>query len=454
MVHVKLKNFVHGKQTSGVKMVISCCAIGCKSRKNKNSSLSFHRFPREQSRRNKWIAALGRIKWQPNEYSYLCSAHFAGGKKSDDVDSPAYNPVLFESTPEKVRKKIIQDFTRYERAKKRRTRRRLNYNVGEKQSESIANDDSPTQQPLQPSVNSSCCEVTVTDKAVQTVGMTVHRPMKSFPSLISPDELKTNKKMVTYYTGLPSYAVLMVLYDFIAPFVSSNHGRNKLSKFHQFMIVLMKLRLNLADQDLAFRFGAHQSTISRKFKTWIYTMFVRLKPLIKWPEREVARQTMPIVFRGKFCKCICIIDCFEVFCERPSGLKARAQTYSQYKHHNTVKFLIAISPQGSISFISNGWGGRVSDQHLTENCGLLPNLLPGDLVLADRGFNISESVGLYCAELVIPPFTKGKPQLCPIEIENSREIAHVRIHVERVIGLLRQKYMFLKGELPINILTV
>ena len=80
-------------------------------------------------------------------------------------------------------------------------------------------------------------------------------------------------------------------------------------------------------------------------------MFIRLKPLIKWPEREVVGQTMSIVFRSKFRKCICIIDCLEVFCERPSGLKAKAQKYSQYKHHNTVKFLIAISPQGSISFI-------------------------------------------------------------------------------------------------------
>ena len=60
-------------------------------------------------------------------------------------------------------------------------------------------------------------------------------------------------------------------------------------------MVLVKLRLNLADQELAFRFGANQSTISRKIKTWIYTMFVQLKPLIKWPEREVARQTMPII---------------------------------------------------------------------------------------------------------------------------------------------------------------
>ena len=119
---------------------------------------------------------------------------------------------------------------------------------------------------------------------------------------------------------------------------------------------------------------------------------------------------MPMVFRNHFGKCICIIDCFEVFCERPNGLKARAQTYSQYKHHNTVKLLIGITPQGSVSFISKGWGGRVSDLHLTEHCGILNNL-PVDLVLADRGFNIQESIGIYCAEVKLPPFTEGKPQL-------------------------------------------
>ena len=89
----------------------------------------------------------------------------------------------------------------------------------------------------------------------------------------------------------------------------------------------------------------------------------------------------------------------------------RAQTWSNYKKHNTCKYLIGITPQRSVSFISKGWEGRVSDIHLTKNCGLLSKLLPGNVILADHGFTIEESVGMYCAEVRIPPFTKGKNNL-------------------------------------------
>lgn len=88
-------------------------------------------------------------------------------------------------------------------------------------------------------------------------------------------------------------------------------------------------------------------------------------------------------------------------------MRARAQTYSQYKHHNTVKYLISITPQGVISFVLKGWGGRTSDKHVTENSGFLELLSPGD-VLADRGFNVAESLGLVNARLKILAFTKGK----------------------------------------------
>lgn len=73
-------------------------------------------------------------------------------------------------------------------------------------------------------------------------------------------------------------------------------------------------------------------------------------------------------------------------------------------------------------------------------------------MLADRGFTISESVGFCCATLKIPAFTKGVPQLHPHSIEETRKIASVRIHVERIIGLTRSKFKILNGPVPITTL--
>lgn len=105
---------------------------------------------------------------------------------------------------------------------------------------------------------------------------------------------------------------------------------------------------------------------------------VQLVPdTIIWPEREEARKTVPISFRETFPFYSGIIDCFEIFIEESKDLKAKAQTSSNCKSHNTVKYLIAITPQGSLSFVSKGWGGRTSDT--TENSELLKKLKPGDL---------------------------------------------------------------------------
>lgn len=52
----------------------------------------------------------------------------------------------------------------------------------------------------------------------------------------------------------------------------------------------------------------------------------------------------------------------------------------------------------------------------------------------------------------MPAFTKGKDQLDPEDVERTRGIANVRIHVERVIVLLRRKYLILSGILPIDFL--
>ena len=205
--------------------------------------------------------------------------------------------------------------------------------------------------------------------------------------------------------------VLMTLFNFLEGCVTTT-ARTSLSKFQQFIMTLMRLRLNLTLTDLGYSYHVHESTVSRVFTLWINLMHTRLSPLIRWPEREQLWKTTPLSFSKHFSTNVAIIiDCFEIFCDKPTNLLARSTTFSTYKHHNTVKYLIGISPQGVISFISEGWGGRCSDKFITENCGILKNLLPGDVVLADRGFDIQDSVACYYAEIKIPDFTKGKKQL-------------------------------------------
>ena len=263
---------------------------------------------------------------------------------------------------------------------------------------------------------------------------------------------RDDDEKVRFHTGLTNWNLLMIVINFVQPFISTHH-LSALSPFQKVILTLMRLRLGLSGLDLGYRFGIHSSTVSRTFSTVIDILHRRLKHLILWPERDVLKSTMPMDFRKHCPTCVIIIDCFEIFIDRPSVLLARAQTYSSYKHHNTAKYLIGITPQGSVSFISRGWGGRVSDKYLTENCGLLNNLLPGDTVLADRGFDIKDSVGLYCATIKMPAFTKGKKQLSGIEVEQTRRIANVRIHVERVIGNVRKKYSILSLCQPLDFLN-
>ena len=117
-----------------------------------------------------------------------------------------------------------------------------------------------------------------------------------------------------------------------------------------------------------------------------------------------------------------------------------------------MKVFIAVAPTGSIGFISEAWGGRVSDKEITQKCGFLNLLEYGDEVLADRGFNVVDDLAVCGAKLLFPSSTKGKNQLSQKEIEQSRRLARVRIHVERVIGQMRKKYTILHNTLPVSLI--
>mgnify|MGYP001790959681 FL=1 len=177
-------------------------------------------------------------------------------------------------------------------------------------------------------------------------------------------------------------------------------------------------------------------------------MYKRFREVNIWPSQKLVREHMPECFKEKYSNTRVVIDCTEIFIQRPSSATAQQLTYSTYKSHNTAKALIGITPNCFISFLPDIQPGRLSDKELVIRSGLVDLLEPGDIVMADRGFTIEDLLN-DSVDLNIPPFLQNKSQFDSNEVAVTRSIASVRIHVERVIGRIR-RYSLLSSTYPNN----
>ena len=89
-----------------------------------------------------------------------------------------------------------------------------------------------------------------------------------------------------------------------------------------------------------------------------------------------------------------MLDASEVFIDTPNDCNYSRSTWSNYKHHNTVKFLVGCTPNGAISFVSPLYVGSISDVELTRISGLVEQLkgMSNISVMADRGFTIRDQL--------------------------------------------------------------
>ncbi|XP_068680082.1 uncharacterized protein [Montipora foliosa] len=184
----------------------------------------------------------------------------------------------------------------------------------------------------------------------------------------------------------------------------------KLTAEDELLLVLTRLRVGILEQDLAVRFELSQSHVSRIITTWVNAMFHRFKEVEIWP--------------------------------MPQKPRAQQLTFSTYKNHNTLKSLIGISGDGAINFVSTLEGGSISDRDLTVKSGILgKDWAKGDVLMADRGFEIQDDLAPLGVKLNIPPFLKGKGQFQEDELVKTQRIAKFRIHVERAIERIKNYHI-------------
>ena len=159
---------------------------------------------------------------------------------------------------------------------------------------------------------------------------------------------------------------------------------------NELFLTLMRLRLGLLHQDLAYRFKTNTRQVSTIILTWIQLLYKQFGTIWNlFSTWDKVRQRLPKCFKT-YKNIRCIIDCTEVHVQSPGNFEAQGNQYSSYKGHTTYKFLVAIAPNGAILFVSDAYEGSISDKEIVRVSGFLDFLNPGDVVMADRGFLIKE----------------------------------------------------------------
>nr|XP_022308967.1 uncharacterized protein LOC111114789 [Crassostrea virginica]XP_022310818.1 uncharacterized protein LOC111116122 [Crassostrea virginica] len=482
-------------------MVKGCCVHGCTANSMSNTDRNFYIIPKEAKRRDKWLRAINRAHvnkdgsvdrnrlWSPNSgHVYVCSAHFVSGKKVNDPCHPDFVPSIFPQNEKPSSIKV----DRYQRAIKRYNTESETQRTTARKKLKLLDQQSPTNimqfhsyvkspddhdsehcdkdlscnkavqmktRPVDPSLEKSDheremlfdeIENLICEKNEVLERVKILEKLMSVSSLHS-DSVEGNDERCKMMTGI-TWGVFIHLFTFLSTFIKSS-STSKLPPREQLFLTLLKLRHNLTFEFFSHVKGIPKSTIVDYFWKWMDLMHYKLKFFIRWADRDIINKTIPPVFKEKFPRLTSIIDCFEIFIEAPKNLLARAQCYSSYKRHTTIKCFISCNPHGAINFLSKCWGGRASDAEIVRNSGFISSLyhLPGDQILADRGFTLADDFAALCsAELITPSFTRGKKQLSAREVEISRKVSSVRIHIERVIGCLKNRFSILKGTLPIR----
>ena len=213
-------------------------------------------------------------------------------------------------------------------------------------------------------------------------------------------------------------------------------GARSLQPQEELFVTLVWLCCWLPIENFSAIFNIVTSTISWIIITWITFFHSNLRPLPIWNQRKTIDEFMPKAFKELYPSTRCIVDCTEIFIEMPTSYRCQSATFSNYKHHNTAKGLIEIAPSRSVTFVSELYTGRCSDEKITNGCGILNHLEPGDSIMTYRGFDIEDGL-LTSVKLNIPPFLWKNAQLELKDKLKTRCIASVRIHVERAMVLIK-----------------
>ena len=403
---------------------VSCCVPLCTNNFRNSSDVTFYRIPKKQSIRREYVRLLRNTNLKlDSDSTRICSAHWNGGRKL----GRSYLPSIFPWSKKNNERRILHrtDTTVNSGGKKRKV------DLSSTEMDEVPNPENEVSV-LECTLDSNdlparsfCDAETQTEITgelldrlegeLKQTGVEKERLAKEKDELTRESKrlqhavqnpkfdiskFKERDEDVEFYTGLPHWDALMLLYGMLHDKAQNlNYGtyekkdtgsEQKLGRpramntFEEFTLTL--IRLGSFQKDLAHRFNVSEATVS----TWVRFIRVELEHLICLPRKEILHRYMPNIFKELYPRTVLIIDAVEIRAESPSSLDMQSVCYSSYKGTTTMKGLVGLSPIGALGFLSELYTGSISDKELTKMSHVIDYLDPGDDVMADKGFDIQD----------------------------------------------------------------
>ena len=320
-------------------MVHSCIIDGCKNRSNKEDckGVKFFRLPlRNEELLETWLLLICRRRHEVTANTRICSDHFINGVKRSDSDVPQIFPwqksmSVTSDTQLTPSAKIYHDhcycLPHYQPS---------SYLTPITTSDTVCLHTPPPP----PTTTTDIDTPTVMTTDASTITDSSHYSAISFQIEL----FIHNDEAINFYTGFENYQVLAAFFKFLGDDInhlqyvgssskSTTHAEARgtpraLSPLNEFFLVLCRLRCALLINDLSYRFGISQSTVSRMFTTWINFLYFKFKDINLWPSRQKINDYMPQSFKTSYPTTRCIIDATEIYIQMPSDPQAQQLTFS------------------------------------------------------------------------------------------------------------------------------
>ena len=303
-------------------MTGSRCIV-CKSTRTKDPGVRFHHLPADAAVRAKWISRLQINPSEVKPHTRVCSRHFPGGDATKDPQlsfGKCFASPAKKDHPRAKRAKAreacrsMQFKTPSASPSSNRSVTPaaepspaaleppvLTASVGEQFEQDYLVHELPSDsldpQPVSQASSSKDMSYPGTSKSTEVLVVTalvarieaLEAEKQELQEKLSRSEesgkcfrlesISHDDNLVRFYTGFVSYFVFCAFFYFLGPVVNhlkylgekegdrQRHRGRKLDSRNHFLLLLVKLKLNLRLTDLAFHFGISRSSVSRYLNT-------------------------------------------------------------------------------------------------------------------------------------------------------------------------------------------